>query len=788
MSELTAPLPQSHPDGRPALDRETAARVAREVFAVKGRVEALPSYRDQNFRIGDAWVLKVAHQEVDRVVLDAEQAAMDHLRERLPDLGFPHVALDGEGRPRLAHLPQDNGGGHWVRLCHWVDGTPLSRCPAQDRAGLERIGATVGSVAEALRSFEHAGARRALSWDLARAPSVVAEHLRHVGDPLARVDIARVLGEYRERYAPLISELDRSVVHNDLNTDNLLVASEMQADQVTGILDFGDLVESVRIAELAIAATYLMLDTSDPLAAVAAVARGYHSVVPLTDLEVELLLPLIRMRLLVSRVMAAMASAQREQAAYVHTSQPGVVAALSTLSVLDDHRATGRLFDELGTSRRPVLAPQPTGSAEIRAARARTLGHALSLSYRTPLHIVRGRGAYLFEANGTAYLDCVNNVAHVGHEHPWVVEALRTQAARLNTNTRYLHGLRPAYAERLLSLFPERFETCYLVCSGSEANELALRMARAASGGHAMVVLQGGYHGNTNSLVGLSSYKYDGKGGSGRPDWVEEAPTPDPYRGVLSGGEQQGAGYAALVADAADRASHTRGALAGYIAESIMSCAGQIVPPEGFLRQSMAEVQARGGLAISDEVQVGFGRVGEAWWGFELDGALPDIVTLGKPIGNGHPLGAVVTTRVVAEAFANGMEYFNSFGGNPVSCAVGLAVLDVLEQQGLREHALQVGGDLLTQLEDLAERDERVGEARGRGLFLGVELVSDAETRWPHPELAREIAERLRERDHILVSVDGPQENVIKIKPPLAFSSGDAGRLLRALEAALADL
>ncbi len=425
---------------------------------------------------------------------------------------------------------------------------------------------------------------------------------------------------------------------------------------------------------------------------------------------------------------------------------------------------------------------------EILAARRRVLGPSLSLSYRTPLHIVRGAGAHLFDADGRAYLDCVNNVAHVGHAHPRVVEAGAAQMRLLNTNTRYLHETVVRYAERLTGLLPEHLEVCFFTNSGSEANELALRLARAATGRPDVATVDVAYHGNTQRLIEVSPYKFDGPGGAGRRDDVQVVPLPDPYRGRhRGGGREVGEAYLADalgVLNAAAAAGRPAGA---QIAEAIPSVAGQIVPPPGWLAGLFDAARSVGAVPIADEVQVGFGRVGSAVWAFEAQGARPDIVTMGKPIGNGHPLGAVVTTRVIAEAFDNGMEYFNTFGGNPVSAAIGLAVLDVIAEEGLREHARVTGERLLAGLREVAARHEPIGDVRGMGLFVGVELVRDRTTREPDAGLASQLVNRAAELG-VLLSTDGPDHDVIKIKPPLVFSAADADRLVETFDAVLGEL
>jgi len=353
------------------------------------------------------------------------------------------------------------------------------------------------------------------------------------------------------------------------------------------------------------------------------------------------------------------------------------------------------------------------------------------------------------------------------------------QMALLNTNTRYLHEHLAEYVERLTATLPERLSVAFLVCSGSEANELALRLARAYTGGDQVLVLDDAYHGNTSALIDLSPYKFNGKGGRGKPAHVQVMPLPDVYRGPYRGPDA-GAHYASMVSEAA---RSTKG-LAAFFAESASGCGGQIFFPPGYLAEAFAAVRAAGGVTVADEVQTGFGRAGSHFWMFDTQGAEPDIVTMGKPIANGHPMGAVVTTRAIAASFANGMEYFNTFGGNPVSCAAALAVLDVIRDEGLQENARATGGYLLGGLRDLATRHELIGDVRGQGLFLGIELVRDRETQEPAAAEASRLVDRMKDLG-VLLSTDGPLHNVIKIKPPIVFSRWDADLLVARLEQAL---
>ena len=414
---------------------------------------------------------------------------------------------------------------------------------------------------------------------------------------------------------------------------------------------------------------------------------------------------------------------------------------------------------------------------EILQRRVRLLSSNLSIAYRNPVNIVRGEMQYLYDEAGRQYLDAYNNVAHVGHCHPRVVQAGQDQMALLNTNTRYLSELVLRYAERLIATLPASLSVCFFVNSGSEANELALRLARAHTKAQDLIVLDHAYHGNTTTLIDISPYKHNGPGGDGPPPWVHSVPLPDTYRGLYQEDE-----YLQHVVDVI--AFLGESGLCGFIAESLPSVGGQIVLPQGYLAKVYKAVHAAGGVCIADEVQTGYGRIGTHFWGFESYGVVPDIVVLGKPIGNGHPIGAVITTPEIASSFNNGMEFFSTFGGNNVSCAIGLSVLEVVHDEQLQEHALEVGNRLLEGLRELLSRHQIVGDVRGSGLFLGVELVKDRDTREAATELAADVVNALRE-EGILLGTDGPYHNVIKIRPPMPFSAADADRLVTTLDRVL---
>ena len=430
----------------------------------------------------------------------------------------------------------------------------------------------------------------------------------------------------------------------------------------------------------------------------------------------------------------------------------------------------------LGIDRQLFPKPDPT-ARETQDARRRALGPGLSLGYQRPVKVARGWKQYLFDQHGQRLLDAYNNVPHVGHNHPAVVEAVGRQMRTLNTNTRYLHDHICTLAERVAQTMPEGLDVCYFVNSATEANELALRLAREHTGARDLIVLEGAYHGHSTTLIDISPYKHDGPGGKGAPDWVHSAPLADVYRGEFRNPATAGEDYARAVQQITDTLDRP---LCGFICESCPSVGGQILFPENYLKRVYQYVREAGGVCIADDVQTGYGRLGSTMYGFSGQGVIPDIVILGKPIGNGMPLAAVVTTRKIAESFDNGMEFFSTFGGNPVSCAAGLAVLDVLEREQLQQNARLVGNYLLNAFHELQQEFELIGDVRGQGFFLGMELVRDRETQSPAALEAAWIANACRNRN-VLIGTDGPWHNVLKIRPPMCFDLDNANQLLEQL-------
>lgn len=441
----------------------------------------------------------------------------------------------------------------------------------------------------------------------------------------------------------------------------------------------------------------------------------------------------------------------------------------------------------LGLSVTTVSQPSLTG-AEVIAVRDQRLARSQRAYYKRPPNLVRSRGVWFYDDDALGYLDVINNVSHVGHAEPRVVAAAKRQLSRLNTNSRFMYEGIASYASRIVETLPHPLEVVFFVCSGSEANDLALRISRQITGREDVAVIDGAYHGNTTAVMGISPNRYKGPGGRGAPPTTHEVETPDRYRGSYGYADPDaGLKYAADAAALFERLALEGRAPAAFFAEALMGTAGNIVLPPGYLKATFASARAVGALCISDEVQVGVGRFGTHFWGFEAHGVIPDIVTMGKPLGNGHPISALVTTREIADAFDDGVKYFNTFAGSPVSCAIGTAVLDIVQSDELQAHALEVGSYLFAGLAALRERQPMIGEVRGHGLYMGVELIADPVTRRPATAEAKEVCEVLKDNG-VINYPTGIHDNVLKIKPPMVFGKEHADIFVSALEVALNQL
>lgn len=639
-----------------------------------------------------------------------------------------------------------------------------------DTKYLKSLGVFLANTNILLQSFNDYILRaRTLEWDLKNA-LLNRKYLLDIPDTKDRKIVSYFFNQFEEKVIPVLPSLRKQIIHNDANEWNVLVKD----GEVSGIIDFGDLVYAPLINELAIAITYACYDKENPLNFACQILKAYNEILLIEEKEIEILYYLIAGRLCTSVCHSAHSRIANPENKYATSSEKFAWSMLYKWIRINPLKAVKRFKESIG-----LFVAKNKNIEEAIGERHKHISPLLSISYKKPIHMNQAAFQYMYDADGNTFLDAYNNIPHVGHSHPKVVVAGQKQMAKLNTNTRYLYDLLPAYTERLLSKFPKPLNKVFLVNSGSAASDLAIRMALAHTGFNQLMVMEHGYHGNTQIGIDISDYKFNNPKGQGQKQYILKTPIPDRFNGKFKGANA-GELYAQEAIEGIHNSNHK---IAAFIAEPIVGCGGQVPLAKGYLKHMYPEIRKQGGVCISDEVQTGFGRLGSHFWGFETQGVVPDMVILGKPMGNGHPIAGVVTTDEIAASFAKGVEFFSSFGGNPVSCAIGLSVLEVLEEENLQENALEVGTYFKSLLMNLQNKHDAIGDVRGEGLFLGVELINP-KTRKPNTELAYFIKNELR-NNHILVSTDGPYNNVIKMKPPLCFTKENSKEVVEAIDKAL---
>lgn len=992
-------------------------KILQQHWGIAANLSALGGEYDLNFLASGEqdYVLKVMRTGCVASFIDLQCKAFRHIQTNAPDIPVPAVVNALSGAPFVTVL-DDAGQSRIAWVLEKIEGVTYARFKPHSATLIHDIGMQIGAVDKTLADFEHPDLHRDFKWDLTKG-EWIADHLDAVSDPVRGAMLNDILTEF-SAIKPTLDALPRTAIHNDVNDHNIIVSGTLSvAPHVTGLIDLGDICDSPRVCDLSIAAAYIALGHPDPEQALVALVSGYHKSYPLTATEVDLIWPLLRMRLAVSVINSTLMAAQDPGDPYIVVSQkpawaflegeqvnsglinarlraacglPVTDAAPRILAWLDQQRGSfaplmaqdlsdapmgslsveasawpqnpfdlplseasiiGQEFEDQGriwmgyygeprliyasdafrkgpwkaSDRRTVhlavdafarhgtqlhaplagivhtaddrnahldygglvilehetpegdvfftlyghlnpeicetltigqsiakgeafarlgdvtqsggWAPhvhfqlalstsgigddwpgaadpdemylwkevcpnpaalmnlpdekvlfQPIDKSDVLADRQAHFSDNLKLSYDDPIMLLRGWRHHMFDEWGRPYLDAYNNVPHVGHAHPRIQAVAADQLRRMNSNTRYLHPAQTAFANKILSKLPDPLSVCFFVNSGTEANELALRLARAHTGGKDMITPDHGYHGNTTGAIDISAYKFNAKGGIGQPDWVHLIEVADDYRGSFRRDDPDRAQKFAALTDRALAAVQTQGGkLAGFIAETFPSVGGQIIPPKGYLPAVYQRIRAAGGICIADEVQTGLGRLGDYFFGFEQQDVVPDIVVLGKPIGNGHPLGVVVTTREIADNFAQGPEYFSTFGGSNLSCRIGKEVLDIVDDEGLMENARIRGAQLMDGLRELQQKHAIIGDVRGYGLFIGLDLVEDHTSRKEATLAANYIINRMREH-RILMGREGPKDNVLKIRPPLTIDKEDVDMILTTMRQVLEEV
>ena len=978
------------------ISTEEAAKILYSNYDIEGSVSELDGEIDFNFKVnsvdGENYLLKISRPDFKSDYIDFQIKLLDHLNKNCR-INFANTLLTNEGRKSC--IIKDNlGKERGVRLLSWVEGRLWSSANPINKSLRNDLGSKTAMISKSLTNFSHSFSKRKIEWDISN--SLWVEDYMEKFDVGKKKIIKEFIKDFKEGL-PIFNKLKKSIIHNDINDNNIIISNDLLNPKIESIIDFGDSVFAQTINDLAITCSYGIMNLNDPLSACCDIVNGYNAVSKISDDELKILFNLVAMRLLISVTKSLINRVKEPENKYLliseksawevlkkwveidsefayysfrkacgmdaHPNQnkfykwakknkflatdlfpsvkknkfhkidlsvgskwiggrkeiedldlfqfkieklqkqyPGKIIAGGYLEprsiyssnsydkignfgkesrtvhlgldfwlssgtkvysmfdgevvtsindkgdkeygglliikhkvenfefyTLYGHNTVGSVlknkigakikkgdiiaeianFPENGNwaphlhfqimlsklnykidfpgvcyfSQIEVwkdLCPNPNllfksmdlnhtndkSNSELIEYRKKHLGKSLKLHYEEPINIVRGEGVYLISKNGRKYLDTINNVAHVGHENESVVIEGQKQMSILNTNSRYLHESINKLAEEIIQTLPEKLSVIHFVNSGSEANELAIRMMKSHTGSNDIIVSENGYHGNTNICVDISSYKFDGKGGKGAPENTHVIPMPTKFNGKYKG-EDACKGYINEIKNSITNLKSKNRGLGGFIIEPIISCGGQVELPDGFLKTAYDLIRKNGGICISDEVQVGCGRLGESFWGFELHDVIPDIITIGKPLGNGHPIGAIVCTSEIAESFDNGMEFFNTFGGNPVSCSIATQVLKVVKNENLQKNAKTIGNYFKKELKKLSGKNDIIGDVRGQGLFLGIEFIDHKMN--PLFKEAKYIVKRLKNFG-ILASLDGPTNNVIKIKPPLIFN------------------
>lgn len=743
----------------PRLSVEGVRRLAEAHWGVAGDVVPLSSERDVNFLLGAGHVLKVSNPAESRALVEMEVAAMRHVASTDPGLPIPRVVPSREAADIVA-IADDEDRACLARLITTVPGAPLEgQVVTEDLA--EQVGAATARTARAMRGFFHpAAGSRELDWDVRALPAVAAKAGLAPDDPLwAVVERVRVA-------LPRLAALPGGIHHADVTLTNLLASDGV----VTGVIDFGDMHHTADIADLAVALTSVLRNTGDtqvstPWELAGATLRGYQRLRPLSRDEVDVLGELVLSRLALGTIISrGRVAAHPDNAAYIAQYDDANARTTTELARLSPAELAGRLHRLAGTR-------AAEAGSDVGERRAAAMGGAVApLFYDEPRQVVGGEGAWLTDAAGRHYLDAYNNVAVVGHADPVVVRRVSRQLGRVNTHSRYLHPEVVELAERLVATMPGDLDTVLFTTSGTEANELAWRLATEWTGGTGALIVEHGYHGTTRWMADLSSNEWPP---GHRPEAVGT------FRAPVAGGDLGAGATAAMVAAAGEDVAARGHRPALLLADSGFTSEGVHDAPASYFQGLRDGAHAAGGMYLADEVQIGYGRTGPGLWRFARSGVVPDLVTLGKPMGAGYPIGAVVTRREVVDRFAERWEYFSTFAATPAAAAAGNAVLDVLEDRRLPEKALVTGAHLADRLHDLAGTTAALGEVRAMGLLAGIDVV-DRPT-------AQRLLQALVARS-VLAGLTGPGGNVLKVRPPLVWDETHVDVFVAALAAAVGDV
>lgn len=778
----------------PAVSKEEIAAIADNFFNIQGEVNELGGERDRNYLVSSPsgqFLLKVANKAEDDSILAMQCGALKHITRCAPNLCVPKLRKTKQ-QEDWAIFDASNGETLRARVFNYLPGKPIGQS-AENQEMLFNLGETIAKLNIALRSFNHPASQHALAWNI-QCLDQLAGLLPHLKTPEESDLVSYVLENFLARVKPQLPNCKHQVIHNDICFHNALVQLE-HPTKIAGVFDFGDMVYGPLIQDLANPAAEIPAGTSEPLRHSAALIAGYHTTLPLERLEIALLPDMISARLALCLLLEAWADSttawqdNREHLDGWHQKCVDMLRKISQSPKGDFEQQIRASCSVNDLFVDPNLTNKANAASDKETAwskRLQYIGNANYYAYEKPLHLARGEGVWLYDTNNDRYLDAYNNVPHAGHCHPALNSAIAEQTAKLNTNTRYLYDVAAEYAEKICSTLPTGLDTCYFVSSGSEANDLAWRLATHWTKNSGALVLDHAYHGITEATYAFSPAEYSSCEKSFPHVGLFAAP--DDYRGPWKRDDpDRGAHYAAYLANGIEQLQAKGHRPAALYLDMIMSSDGVFHPPPGYLESVFKQVHQSGGLCIADEVQSGFGRTGKHLWGFEFGTTTPDIVTLGKPIAGGYPMGLVITRKEVAEAFSDQGDFFSTTGGNPVACVAALTMLQIVKQENLMQNADKVGTELANGIRSLSEKFSIIGDVRGSGLFIGVEIICGDGDIAPSALHTKDIVNGLRGRG-ILIGSDGKHNNVLKIRPPMVFNESNTDFFLQTFDNVLTDL
>ncbi len=660
-----------------------------------------------------------------------------------------------------------NGQKSICRILTYLEGELLGNTEINVEQ-IQSLGTLIAEMDAFLLNYSNESSKaRKFIWDL-QYLDLNEPYFKYISNKKDQSLVRYFYQQFKENVRHHLPYLRHAIIHGDVNEWNTLTRN----NEIIGFIDFGDVCYTPLINEIAIAATYSAFNKENPLFFIKKLIQSYHKTLPLLKEELDVLYYLIAGRLITSLTQSAYSKFTNPENTYASISENNAWKLLRKWLTINPIHAQNEFYKAVGFE---VEKPKPIQDAINR--RYQVVSPLLSISYDEAIYVDKAAFQYMYDKNGNTFLDAYNNIPHVGHSHPKVIETGQRQMAKLNTNTRYVYDILAEYSEKLLATFPKNLNKIFFVNSGSAATDLAIRLAKAHTSHSDIMVMEHGYHGNTQIGIDVSDYKFNHPKGQGQQSYILKTKIPDTFRGKYTlNDDTAGHQYAQ---ESIKQIKESPNGIAAFISETIVGCGGQIPLAKGYLKEIYPAIRNQGGVCISDEVQTGFGRLGDYFWSFEGQGVVPDIVILGKPMANGHPIGAVVTTSEIASSFEKGVEFFSSFGGNPVSCAIGLSVLNVLEEEKLQENAKIIGDYYQLLMKELQKEYSCIADVRGEGLFLGFE-ITEWDSLKPNPKLARYIKNEMRRR-HILISTDGPFNNVIKSKPPLCFNKNNVEQVVNEL-------